>query len=182
MIWAPNLRMKRLLLLPIALAMIPLLHAKPLDLGADAPAITATTETGATLNLGEVYKQNDYTLVYFYPRAKTSGCTAQGCSLRDAYEVLTKKGVAVIGVSTDSAAKQAEFKAEQHFPFTLIADPEKKVIDAFGVGTLWLPGLGTIAHRQAYLVHQGKIVYADHDGSTTKQAQDILDWLAKHQK
>ena len=168
------------LLLILSLTMTSLLHAKPLEIGADAPVLSALTETGATLNLADVYKQQSYTLVYFFPRAETSGCTAQGCSLRDAYEVLTKKGVAVIGVSTDSVAKQAEFKAAHHFPFTLLADPEKKVIDAFGVGTLWLPVLGTMAHRQAYLVHQGKIVYADHDGSTSKQAQDILDWLAKN--
>ncbi|HTJ78706.1 MAG TPA: peroxiredoxin [Rariglobus sp.] len=153
--------------------------AAALNAGDSAPLVSGTTETGATLNFGDVYKQHAYTLVYFYPRAETSGCTAQGCSLRDAYEELTKKGVTVIGVSTDTTAKQAEFKERQHFPFTLIADPDKKIINAFGVGTLWLPILGTMAHRQAYLIHDGKIVYADHDGSTKRQAQDILDFLAK---
>ena len=56
----------------------------------------------------------------FYPRAGTSGCTAQGCSLRDSYEVLGKAGVAIIGVSTDSPAKQAEFKKDNRLPFTLL--------------------------------------------------------------
>ena len=68
-------------------------------------------ETGADkLNLGDVYRKQPYTLVYFYPRAGTSGCTKQGCSLRDAYEVLTKKGVVVVGVSTDTVAAQEKFK------------------------------------------------------------------------
>lgn len=168
--------MKRVLLVPLFLSMFSFLSATPLDVGADAPAITALTETGATLNLADVYKQNAYTLVYFYPKAFTSGCTAQGCSLRDAYEKLSGKGVAVIGVSTDSVETQKKFKDEKKFPFTLISDTDKKVMKAFGQSGIFF------ASRQAYLIHEGKIAYADHDGSTGKQAQDILDWLAQHQK
>jgi len=147
---------------------------KALDVGDTAPVTSGTTETGATLNLGDVYKQNKYTLIFFFPKAGTSGCTAQGCSLRDAYDSLSKQGVAIIGASTDTVEKQAEFKKENHFPFTLLADPDKKIIDAFGVGTMRVPLMGELAHRQAYLVKDGKIIYADHKGSTTKQADDIL--------
>lgn len=165
--------MKRLLLTPLFLAMTSFLHASPLNVGDPAPAVTATTETGADLNLADVYKAHAYTLVYFYPKAFTGGCTAQGCSLRDAYEKLSAKGVAVIGVSTDSVETQKKFKDAEKFPFTLLADTDKKVMKAFGQsGVLF-------ASRQAYLIHDGKIVYADHKGSTTKQAQDILDFLAK---
>ena len=85
-------------------------RAEALKVGADAPVVTATTDAGTKLNLADVYKQNDYTLVWFYPRALTGGCTKQGCSLRDAAADLKKKGVAVIGVSTDSVEKQKEFK------------------------------------------------------------------------
>ncbi|HTJ78707.1 MAG TPA: peroxiredoxin [Rariglobus sp.] len=166
--------MKRLLLIPVLFAMTTLLHAAPLNVGDPAPAVTGTTETGADLNLADAYKRQPYTLVYFYPKAFTGGCTAQGCSLRDAYEKLTKKGVAVIGVSTDSAETQKKFKDAEKFPFTLIADTDKKVMKAFGQNGVMF------ASRQAYLIHDGKIVYADHKGSTTKQAQDILDFLAKN--
>ncbi|HEY0945055.1 MAG TPA: peroxiredoxin [Opitutaceae bacterium] len=166
--------MKRAFLLPaLFLGMFSFLHAKPLEVGANAPEVSGVTETGQTLNLGEVYKQSPYTLVYFYPKAGTKGCTLQGCSLRDAYTELTQKGVTVIGVSTDSVEEQRKFKEEQHFPFTLIADTDQKVMKAFGV-----PGV-KFASRQAYLIHEGKIVYADHKGSTTKQADDILGFLAR---
>lgn len=154
--------------------MFSFLRAEPLNVGAEAPAVTGITETGATLNFSEVYRQNTYTLVYFYPKAFTGGCTAQGCSLRDSYEALTKKGVAVIGVSTDSVETQKKFKEAEKFPFTLIADTDKKVIKAFGQSGVMF------ASRQAYLIKGGKIVYADHKGSTTKQAQDILGFLASN--
>jgi len=163
--------MKRLLL-PSLFAMASCLHAAPLNVGDPAPAVTGVTETGADLDFSVAYKQQPYTLVYFFPKAFTPGCTAQGCSLRDAYEKLSAKGVAVIGVSTDSVEKQKKFKDAEKFPFTLVADTDKKVMKAFGQnGVLF-------ASRQAYLIHDGKIVYADHKGSTTKQAQDILDFLA----
>src|SRR5579863_2409780 len=77
------------------------LAADELKVGDAAPAVTGVTETSAKLNFADVYKQQPYTLVYFYPKSFTPGCTAQGCSLRDAYSDLTKHGVAVIGVSMD---------------------------------------------------------------------------------
>jgi thioredoxin-dependent peroxiredoxin len=151
--------------------------AEPLKVGDAAPDVAATTETGAKINLGDVYKKQPYTLVYFYPRAGTKGCTAQGCSLRDAYEQLTKKGVAVVGVSTDDTAAQTKFKEEQHFPFTLLADPDKKVITAFGVPTR--PGKDSteFAARQAYLIKDGKVIWADYKAATDKQAEDVLKVL-----
>jgi peroxiredoxin Q/BCP len=160
------------------LAMFSLAKAEPLKVGDQAPTVSGVTETGATINLGAVYKQQAYTLVYFYPRAGTKGCTAQGCSLRDAYEQLTQKGVVVVGVSTDTVAAQAKFKEEQHFPFTLIADTDKTVINAFGVPTHAIPALGTIASRQAFLIKDGKIVWADYKAATTQQAADVLKVLA----
>ncbi len=154
-------------------------NGEPLKVGDAAPAVTGITETGAKLNLGDVYKQQAYTLVYFYPRAGTSGCTKQGCSLRDAYEELTQKGVAVVGVSTDDTAAQTKFKTEQKFPFTLLADPNKTVINAFGVPTRSVPAMGEFASRQAYLIKDGKIIYTDYKGTTDKQAEVILKFLAE---
>lgn len=143
--------------------------AEPLAVGAAAPALSAVTETGATLALADVYAKHPYTLVYFYPKADTPGCTAQGCSLRDAFEDLTARGVAVIGVSTDKPAAQKAFKEKYNLPFTLIADHDKKVVEAFGVPTT----MG-FAKRQAFLVKGGKIVWADYAASTRQQADDVL--------
>jgi peroxiredoxin Q/BCP len=167
--------MKRIIAFAVLLfSMFNLSSANPLAVGAEAPDASAPDETGHLVRLAEAYLKSEYTLVYFYPKAGTPGCTAQGCSLRDAYEVLTAKGVAIYGVSTDSVESQRKFKEEQHFPFSLLADTDKKVISAFGVGTL----LG-FSSRQAYLIHKGKVVYADHKGSTKQQAADILGFLGQ---
>lgn len=147
--------------------------ADPLKVGDPAPAVTVTTDTGAKLNLADVYQKQPYTLVYFYPKADTPGCTKQGCSLRDGYEQLTKRGVAVIGVSHDTTAEQAAFKAKYHLPFTLVADTDHATSNAFGVPTVYK----TLAHRSAYLIKDGKIVYTDYEGTTDKQAETILKVL-----
>ena len=153
--------------------------AEPLKVGDAAPAVTGITETGEKLALADIYKKQPYTLVYFYPKADTPGCTKQGCSLRDGYETLTKKGVAVIGVSHDDVAAQKAFKEKYHLPFTLIADTDKTVINAFGVPTKNVPLMGEFASRSAYLIKDGKIVYTDYKGTTDKQADAILAELAK---
>ena len=152
-------------------------RAEPLAVGAQAPAVTGITETGAKLDLGDIYKKG-YTLVYFFPKADTPGCTAEGCSLRDSFQDLTDKGVTVIGVSTDETAAQQAFKEKYHFPFTLIADHDHTVINAFGVPTMSVPALGTLAHRQSFLINKdGKIVWRDLKASTKQQAADVLKAL-----
>jgi len=148
-----------------------------LKVGDAAPAVSGVTETGATINLADVYAKQPYTLVYFYPKANTSGCTAQGCSLRDAYEELTRKGVAVIGVSLDKVEAQKSFKDQYHFPFTLIADPDRKVVDAFGVEVHNM-GIISFANREAFLIKAGKIIWADYSAKTKEQAQDVLAVIA----
>jgi peroxiredoxin Q/BCP len=149
-----------------------------LKVGDKAPEVTGITETGQKLSFAEVYSKQAYTLVYFYPKADTSGCTAQGCSLRDAYEVLTKKGVVVIGVSLDQADAQKAFKEKNHFPFTLIADPDRTVVNAFGVPVKSVVGFGSFANREAFLIKDGRIVWADYHAKTDKQAEDVLAVIA----
>ena len=145
--------------------------ADPLKVGDDAPVVSAVTDAGTTLNLGDVYQANAYTVVWFYPKALTGGCTKQGCSLRDAIAELTKHGAAVVGVSTDSVEKQKEFKAVNNFPFPLLADTDKKVVKAFGQTAL------VMASRECYVIKGGKIVYKD-TGVTDKQADNVLAFLA----
>jgi peroxiredoxin Q/BCP len=154
-------------------------RADPLAVGAQAPAVTGITETGAKLDLGTVYPKG-YTLVYFYPQADSHDCTAQGCSLRDAYQDLTGKGVTVIGVSTDDQATQKAFKEKNHFPFTLITDKDHTVINAFGVPLSEQWGTGLRAMRQSFLINkEGKIVWRDLNATTKDHAADVLKALAK---
>ncbi len=151
--------------------------AEPLKVGDAAPAVSGVSDSGQTVAFADIYRQQPYTLVYFFPKADTPGCTKQGCSLRDGYEALTKKGVAVIGVSHDDVAAQKAFKEKYHLPFTLIADTDRTVIKAFGVPAA-MP-LTSMAHRSAYLIKGGKIIYTDYQGTTEKQAATILEELAK---
>jgi peroxiredoxin Q/BCP len=135
-----------------------------------APQVEAVDQNGKAIKLADIYAQG-LTLVYFYPKANTPGCTAQACSLRDAYEDLTKAGVHVVGVSTDTVESQRNFTDKQKLPFTLLADPDGKVLKAFGVKTIPIIGLST---RQAFLIKDGKVVWRDEKASTTEQAADIL--------
>lgn len=147
--------------------------AEPLDIGADAPAITAIDQDGKTVELGELYAKGTV-LVFFYPKAHTGGCTDQVCSLRDGFESLAEKGVTVVGVSSDGPEAQKSFKEKFNLPYTLIADPELKVVKAFGVPLVGAGLIGSMASRQAYLVKDGKIVWRDLKASTKQQAADVM--------
>jgi thioredoxin-dependent peroxiredoxin len=144
-----------------------------LKLGDAIPAISAKDQNGQEVNLGD--STSGYTLVYFYPKAMSPGCTAQACSLRDSYKELQDKGVKIYGVSVDTIADQKKFADIDHLPFQLLADPDKKVIGAFGVPLL----KNAFASRQAYLFKDGKLVWFDTKASTDKQAADVLNVLAK---
>lgn len=147
------------------------LFADAVKVGAPAPVVTAKSDAGETVDFAKLYKSG-YTLVYFYPRADTPGCTAQACSLRDSYAALTKKGVQVVGVSTDDVAAQKAFKTKYKLPFTLVADTDEKVAKAFEV-----PVNGGFASRQAFLVKDGKFIWIDRQASTKEQAADVLKIL-----
>jgi thioredoxin-dependent peroxiredoxin len=144
-----------------------------LKLGDTIPAVTAKDQNGQDVNLEE--NNTGYTLVYFYPKAMTAGCTAQACSLRDSYTELQQKGVKIFGVSVDTVGAQKEFTDKNHLPFELLSDPDKKVIAAFGVPLL----KDTYASRQAYLFKDGKLIWFDTKASTDKQAADVLNVLSK---
>lgn len=72
------------------------------------------------------------TIIYFYPKDNTSGCTAEACNLRDNYEALTAKGYNVVGVSKDSAASHKRFAEKHELPFTLLADTSFQMLQDFG--------------------------------------------------
>ncbi|MCH7481965.1 MAG: thioredoxin-dependent thiol peroxidase [Chloroflexi bacterium] len=102
-----------------------------LEVGARAPDFTATTDTGEQISLSSL--RGKKVVLYFYPRDNTPGCTQEACDFRDREEALAAKGAVVLGVSTDSAASHEKFKAKHALPFTLLADPEKELVSAYGV-------------------------------------------------
>ena len=143
-------------------------EADPLAVGAAAPEVSAPDQDGKTVNFKDVYAKG-VTLVYFYPKADTPGCTKEACSIRDSWGELQKKGIQVLGVSEDKPDAQKKFAEKFHLLHTLIADSEGAVTKAFGVPT----ALG-FAKRQSFLIADGKCVWNQLSASTEKQAEDVL--------
>ena len=153
-------------------------HAEPLVPGSAAPVITAKNEEGQDVSFGEVYAKG-VTLVYFYPKAATPGCTKEACSLRDSYAGLHGKGLQILGVSRDTPADQKKFKDAQNLPFTLIADTDGKVAEAFHVPMIPVVG---IPMRQSFIIKDGKVAWVSLSAQTSGAAQEVqnaLDTLAR---
>ncbi|HHC79954.1 MAG TPA: thioredoxin-dependent thiol peroxidase [Flavobacteriia bacterium] len=102
-----------------------------LTVGDAAPDFEALDNQGNTVRLSD-YKGKKLVL-FFYPKASTPGCTAEACNLRDNYQQFLSKGYEILGVSADSAQRQQNFINKNNLPFPLLADVDKKVINAYGV-------------------------------------------------
>ena len=102
-----------------------------LKIGDTAPNFQSLDEAGNSTSLSD-YKGKKLVL-FFYPKASTPGCTVEACNLSDNYSRFTSLGYDVLGVSADSAKKQSNFKEKYGFPYPLLADEDKSVINAFGV-------------------------------------------------
>lgn len=99
--------------------------------GDQAPNFEVNDEQGNTIKLSD-YKGKKLVL-FFYPKASTPGCTAEACNLSDNYEQFKSKGYDILGVSADSQKRQSNFKNKYNFPYSLLADEDKSVIEAYGV-------------------------------------------------
>ena len=101
-----------------------------ITLGQPAPDFSLTDQAGQTHNLKDL--TGKHSLIYFYPRDNTPGCTAQACSLRDNLEDLKQDGVDVYGVSADDLNSHKKFADKYNLPFPILSDPDKKMIEAYG--------------------------------------------------
>jgi peroxiredoxin Q/BCP len=99
--------------------------------GKPAPDFELAADDGTTVRLSEL--RGRPVVLYFYPRDDTPGCTAQACGIRDAYADFREHGAVVLGVSPDDEASHARFKSKYELPFTLLADPEHRVAEEYGV-------------------------------------------------
>jgi peroxiredoxin Q/BCP len=100
-----------------------------LQIGNAAPAISMVDSDGNNFSIPNGRK----TVLYFYPKDNTPGCTAQACNLNENLEALQAKGFQVVGVSIDSNASHTKFKAKFNLGFPLLSDPEHQLAEAFGV-------------------------------------------------
>jgi thioredoxin-dependent peroxiredoxin len=99
--------------------------------GDPAPAFTAATSGGGKISLADYLGKN--VILYFYPKDDTPGCTKEACAFRDDFAQFKKKGAVVFGVSPDSVKSHDKFVAKFKLPFTLLADEDKKIVEAYGV-------------------------------------------------
>ena len=98
--------------------------------GIKAPAFELMDDSGRTVALKDFLGKK--VVLYSYPKDDTPGCTTEACAFRDAYDEILARGAVVIGISADSVASHAGFKAKYRLPFFLLADPEKRVLQAYG--------------------------------------------------
>lgn len=148
----------------------------PLKVGDKVPAFSVSDDRGNIQSL------NDYSgkklVVFFYPKASTPGCTAEACDLRDHFKELQAAGYSLLGVSADSEKRQRNFSEKYDFPFPLLADEEKEVINAFGVWGLkkFMGREYDGIHRMTFIVNEEGIVERVIDKVKTKEhAAQILN-------
>lgn len=143
--------------------------------GDAAPNFKGKDQEGNTHQLSDY--QGKKLVVFFYPKANTPGCTAEACDLRDNFARFEANNYALLGVSADSAKAQANFKNKYDFPFPLIADEDKSVIQAFGV---WGPKkfMGKAydgIHRTTFVIDEAGMISEVIDQVKTKDhASQIL--------
>src|SRR5256885_1144798 len=99
--------------------------------GSPAPDFELRSDTGETVRLSSF--RGKPVVLYFYPKDHTSGCTTQACGIRDAWAEFERAGAVVLGVSPDDVASHQSFRADYELPFTLLADPDHAVAEAYGV-------------------------------------------------
>jgi peroxiredoxin Q/BCP len=102
-----------------------------LNIGDPAPDFTSTDQTGQPIKLSDY--RGKKVVIYFYPKDDTPGCTAQACSLRDNYERLKAAGYEVLGISVDDVKSHQKFASKYDLPFTLVADTDQQIVEAYGV-------------------------------------------------
>ena len=144
--------------------------------GKKAPALKLPNQDGTVVDLAS--HKGGWTVVYFYPRDSTPGCTTEACDFRDRFERLVAKGATVYGVSRDPAKAHVKFREKQELPFDLLVDAEGEACEAWGVWQMkkfmGREGMGIV--RSTFLIDpDGKVAKVWSPVKVTGHAQDVLD-------
>lgn len=152
--------------------------APGLKVGDTAPLFTGQDQDGKTVALAD-WIGKKVVLLYFYPKDFTSGCTKEACGFRDRMGELSKDNVQVIGVSFDTAESHQKFIAKYQLNFPLLADPDGKIVDLYGVRMDHLD----MAHRVSFLIGlDGKIVHVTDSGNPAVHFQEMEAAIAALEK
>ena len=152
--------------------------AKTPKVGDKAPAVEGKDQDGKTWKLADQAGKK-VVLLYFYPKDDTPGCTKQACGLRDQMTDLQKENVEVVGVSFDNAESHQKFREKHKLNFTLLADTDGKIADAYGVRR----GSSNMARRASFLIGKdGTIKHVTDTPSADTHLTEMKEAIAKLQK
>ncbi|KQC00217.1 thioredoxin-dependent thiol peroxidase [Pedobacter sp. Hv1] len=149
-----------------------------LQQGDKAPAFTSKDQNGNTISLAQF--KGKKVVLYFYPKDNTPGCTAEACDFRDNYQGLKSKGIEVLGVSVDDEKSHQKFVDKFSLPFTLLADTDKAIVEAYGVwGEKNMYGkkyMGT--NRTTFIIdEEGNIAHVINKVDTKSPTAQVLDLI-----
>ncbi len=166
---------KTALLLSLGGSLMTGAQADPLAVGQKAPAFQLKSQTGELVTLADRIGKG-WTVLYFYPKAGTPGCTTQACAFRDAIQQVRNQNAEVYGISTDDVPALADFHQKHRLNFTLLSDPDAKVTEAYGVK---MPVM-KMAKRWTFIIDpDGMIRDINDDVDPALDAQIVAERLKK---
>jgi peroxiredoxin Q/BCP len=163
--------------LMFCLALLPTMSVKAekLSVGQVAPQFELKAQDGSSLNLAD-RKEKGWTVLYFYPKAGTPGCTTQACAYRDGVNLIRNQNAEVYGISTDEVKDLQAFHEKHRLNFTLLSDAEGKVTEAYGVK---MPVVN-FAKRWTFIIDSNLVIrYIDDDVDPVLDAKKVAEEIAR---
>jgi thioredoxin-dependent peroxiredoxin len=149
-----------------------------MEINDKAPEVTLLDQDEKEVSLKDF--RGKTVVLYFYPRADTPGCTKESCEFRDTDKKIQKAGAVILGISADTPKAQKKFQEKYHLPFTLLADTEKKVCNAFGVikeKNMYGKKVMGIARTTFIIGPDGKIAHIFNNVKPEGHAEQVLEYL-----
>jgi len=143
-----------------------------------APEFTLPDQNGEEISLKQY--RGKYVVLYFYPRADTPGCTIEACEFRDSYKKMQKSGAILLGISPDTSKAQNKFAEKFDLPFTLLADADKKVANAYQTvkeKNMYGKKVMGVARMTFIIGPDGKIIYIFDKVKPEGHAEQVLEYL-----
>ncbi|HEY1263609.1 MAG TPA: thioredoxin-dependent thiol peroxidase [Terriglobales bacterium] len=143
-----------------------------------APEFTLPDQSGKDVSLAQL--RGKYVVLYFYPRADTPGCTIEACEFRDSYNKMQKTGAVLLGISPDTSNAQNKFAEKFSLPFTLLADADKKVANAYEVvkeKNMYGKKVMGVARTTFIIGPDGKIAHIFEKVKPEGHAEEVLEYL-----
>lgn len=154
-----------------------------IEINDKAPQFTSLDQNGEKIALKDY--EGKWVVLYFYPRADTPGCTIEACSFRDSFKRVEKIGAVVLGVSPDTPKAQKKFEEKYDLPFTLVADADKTICNAYGViqeKNMYGKKVMGVARTTFIIGPNGKIRHIFRKVKPEGHADEVLEYLKEAQK